>query len=152
VQSRYASAGDSFVLFAGATAHADGPDDHAIAKQWHAPGVDRDTATMGTVNAEERPAGLAVPGQFGGAHVEGSSRKCLVDCYLDCANACTIHTDVRDKMASRVDHRDVHREVDPLGFGLRRCENLTGVIQIDHERNSFAGYWKLLSTDALRRA
>ena len=64
--------GDRVILFAGASADADGAYDFAFFLQGDAACEDHDLAVVGGVDAEELVAGLGVCGEVFGGDVEGA--------------------------------------------------------------------------------
>ena len=120
------------VLFARASADADGADDFARALERDAAGEDHDFTIVGGVDAEELVAGLAVFGKVFGGDIEGAGGPGFFDGDVDAAEPCSVHADVSDEVAAFVGYGDVHGLSDFGGFAFAGGDDGAGFIK-SHE-------------------
>src|ERR1022692_2992703 len=115
-ERRSSGFGNRVVLFARATAHADGAHNFSVAFQRNAARKDHDFAIVGDMNAEELSARLRMCGQVPGGDIEGARGVGLLHGNIDAADPRAIHANVGHDVAALVSHRDVHGLTDFLRF------------------------------------
>src|ERR1017187_2173555 len=107
-ERRSSGFGNRVVLFARATAHADGAHNFSVAFQRNASRKDHDFAVVGDMNTEELSARLRMRGQVPSGDVEGTRGVGLLHGDIDAADPRAIHANGRHDVAALVSHRDVH--------------------------------------------
>jgi hypothetical protein len=83
LEGRCAGFGYCVVLFAGASADADGSDDFSVFLERDSAGEDHDFAVVGGMDAEELTAGLGMGGEVFGGDVEGAGGPGFFDGDVD---------------------------------------------------------------------
>jgi hypothetical protein len=133
LEGRSTGAGNSLVLTAAAAADTNGADDRSAAPQWNAAGEDHHAPVIGSVDAKELLARLAVFGELCSLDIESARRERFVDRDIDAADPGAIHSYMTHEISTSIDNGNVHRLADFARFGFRGGGYAARITESDHD-------------------
>src|SRR5450631_3138340 len=116
--------GYGMIVFTGTSADADGAYHLSATLNRNATREDHDLAVVRSVNAKELLTRLRILTQRFCIQIEGAGGESLFLRDVDAANPGSIHPLERDQVGARIDHGNVHHDLDLVGLFGGRGDNL----------------------------
>src|SRR5271156_8647 len=117
------------IVFTGTSAHTDGAHHLSATLDRNATGKDHDLAVVRSVNAKKLLTRLRVLTQRLGIEIESTRGKSLFLSDVDAADPSSVHALERNQIGARIDHGDVHHDLDLVGLFAGRRNDLACFFQ-----------------------